>query len=140
MIRELEGALASAPGEWEGPDTIGVLCAKREVTPGVRDALRRSRRGVVWVMIEDLDEGKNDEDKGGNRDEMTDRDARIGYGGEERKDGRFKQILWNDRGQKLVGVGTGTGVVHMPGEAGGRMETEILLSYNGILAVPDHGG
>ena len=140
VIRELEGALASAPGEWRGEDTVGVLCAKREVTPGVRDALRRSRRGVVWVMIEDLDEGKGHEGKGGNRDEVTDRDARTGNGVEERKEGRIKQILWNDRVQKLVGEGTGTGVVHMPGEAGGRMETEILLSYNGILAVPDHGG
>lgn len=140
VIRELEGALASAPGEWRGQDTIGVLCAKREVTPGVRDALRRSRRGVVWVMIEDLGEGKSHEDEGGDGDEMRDGDAGIGKGVEERKDGRIKQILWNDRVQKLVGEGTGTGVVHMPGEAGGRMETEILLSYNGILAVPDHGG
>ena len=140
VIRELEGALASAPGEWRGQDTIGVLCAKREATPGVRDALRRSMRGVVWVMIEDLDEGKSHEDKEGDGDEMTDRDARNGKGSEERKDGRIKQILWNNRVQKLVGEGTGTGVVHMPGEAGGRMETEILLSNNGILAVPDHGG
>ena len=70
---------------------------------------------------------------------MTYRDAIIGKGVEERKDVRIKQILWNDRVQKLVGEGTGTGVVHMPGEAGGRMETEILLSYNGILAVPDRG-
>ena len=139
VIRELEGALASAPGEWEGQDTIGVLCAKREVTPGVRDALRRSRRGIVWVMIEDLDEGKNHGDRGENRDEMMDRDARVGNEVEERKGGRIKQILWNDRVQKLVGEGTGTGVVHMPGEAGERMETEILLSYNGMLAVPDHG-
>lgn len=52
MIRELEGAVAGAPSEWRGSDTIGVLCARNEATEGVRQAVRRSGRGVVWVMIE----------------------------------------------------------------------------------------
>ena len=133
MIRGLEGALAGARGEWRGENTIGVLCAKKGVTPGVRDALKRSKRGVVWVMVEDVDgaakEGRegNEEVAKGTGDSQEDRRARKG---------RIKQVLWNDRVQELLGEGTGTGVVHIPGD-GGRMETEVLMSWNGILAVPD---
>lgn len=137
MVRELEGALAGAPFEWRSEDTIGVLCAKREVTPGVRDALRRSKRGVVWVMIEDLDDAKK-EDKGGSGDEVEE-DARIDKEAKEGKEGRIRQVLWNGQVQKLLGEITGTGVIHIPGEVGGRMETEILMSCNGTLAVPNYG-
>lgn len=133
MIRELEGALAGAPGEWGGEDTIGVLCAKRAVTAGVRDALRRSKRGLVWVMVEDLDAAK--EDGSGGRDEVE-KEAGVSKETKEGKGGRIKQVLWNDRAQKLVGEGTGTGVIHTPGEDVGRTETEVLLSWNGILPEP----
>lgn len=133
MIRELEGALAGAPGEWGGEDTIGVLCAKREVTAGVRDALRSSKRGLVWVMVEDLDDAK--EDGNGNRDEV-DKEAEVSKKTKEEKGGRIKQVLWNDRVQKLVGEGTGTGVIHLPGKGVGRMETEVVMSWKGILPAP----
>lgn len=137
MIRELEGALAGAPGHWGGENTVGVLCARREVTAGVRDALRRSKRGVVWVMVEDRDEvGKE-----GKVESIDGGEMKAGEGNENggAREGRIKQVLWNDRVQKLVGEVTGTGVIHIPGEDGGRMETEVLLSWNGILAVPEYG-
>lgn len=137
MIRELEGALAGAPGQWSGEATIGVLCARREVTAGVRDALRRSRRGVVWVMVEDRDEVEK-EGKLGNTDRGEMR-AGESKGNGEAGEGRIKQVLWNDRVQKLVGEVTGTGVIHIPGKDGGRMETEVLMSWNGVLAVPEYG-
>ena len=137
MIRELEGALAGAPGAWRGEDTIGVLCAKREVTAGVRDALRRSKRGLVWVMVEDLDDAKK-EGKKGTR-EGGEKGAGASNEPEQAREGRIKQILWNDRVQKLVGELTGTGVIHVPGEEGGRMETEVLLSCDGTLPVPHCG-
>ena len=144
MIRELEGALVGAPGLWGGDDTIGVLCAKREVTAGVRDALRRSKRGVVWVMVEDVDVKK--EGKKGCGDEVEEEaeeeeeeEVGISKEMEDGKEGRIRQVLWNDRVQKLVGEGTATGVIHIPGEDGGRMETEVLMSWNGMVAVPDHG-
>ena len=140
MIRELEGALAGAPGEWRGGDTIGVLCAKRQVTAGVRDALRRSKRGVVWVMVEDLDDddddddsddaGKEDKMEGGGEVEEGDVDIRE-Y--KEARGGRIRQVLWNDRVQELVGADTGTGVIYIPGEKGGPIETEVLLSWNGTV-------
>lgn len=140
MIRELEGALAGAPGEWRGEDTIGVLCAKREVTAGVRDALRRSKRGVVWVMVEDLDEATEEKKKKKkeNRDKVEEK-AGASKEIKEGNHGRIKQVLWNDRVQKLVGEGTGTGVIHIPGEDIGPMETEVLMSWNGILALPSNG-
>lgn len=137
MIRELEGALAGAPGAWRGKDTIGVLCAKREFTAGVRDALRRSKRGVVWVMVEDLDDGqKGEEDKTEGGEEVEEGDVGMSEVNGARG-GRIRQVLWNDRVQKLVGQDTGTGVTHIPGEDGGPMETEVLMSRNGVLAVPD---
>ncbi|KAL9072422.1 MAG: hypothetical protein Q9161_003592 [Pseudevernia consocians] len=137
MIRELEGALAGAPGEWSGEDTIGVLCAKREVTAGVRDALRRSKRGVVWVMVEELDDAEKEGKKG--NEEEVDEGAGDSKENQEARKGRIKQVLWNDRVQKLVGEVTGTGVIHIPGEDGGPMEWEVLMSWNGILAVSKYG-
>lgn len=137
MIRELEGTLAGAPGEWRGEDTIGLLCAKREVTRGVRDALRRSKRAVVWIMIEDLDDAKKDRKGSGDEVETEAGDSKEV---QEGKGGRIRQILWNDRVQELVGKVTGTRVIHIPGEDGGRMETEVLMSYNGMLAVADDVG
>lgn len=146
MIRELEGAMAGAPGEWRGQDTIGVLCAKREVTAGVRDALRRSKRGIVWVMVEDLDAnigkgdkmgGDGEEDKRGDGEESKDGDVDLEEK-QEGRGGRIKQVLWNDRVQKLVGKGTGTGVIHVPAEDGGPMETEVLMSWNGAVSGYDH--
>ena len=145
MIRELEGAMAGAPGEWRGEDTIGVLCAKREVTAGVRDALRRSKRGVVWVMVEDLDGNVRKEDKMGDGEEDKTGDAEASEDGDvdvkekqEARGGRIKQVLWNNRVQKLVGKGTGTGVIHIPAEDGGPMETEVLMSWNGTVPGCDH--
>lgn len=145
MIRELEGAMAGAPGEWRGEDTIGVLCAKREVTAGVRDALRRSKRGVVWVMVEDLDGdvgkvgtvGDSEEDRTVGGKESEEGDVYVEEK-QEARGGRIKQVLWNDRVQKLVGKGTGTGVIHIPAEDGGPMETEVLMSWNGAVPGCDH--
>ena len=129
MIRELEGALGGAPGEWKGEDTVGVLCARREITAGVRDALRRSKRGVVWVMVEGVDfAGKED------KTEIWKEDLDIKES-QEAREGKIRQILWNDRVQKLVGNETGTCVVHVPGQGRGSMETEVLLIWNGGLPV-----
>ena len=138
MIRELEGALAGAPGEWRGADTIGVLCARRQVTAGVRDALRSSKRGVVWVMVEESVGARKEGKKG--TSEGLDEGAEDSEESEGTSEGRIRQVLWNDRVQELVGEVTGTGVVHVPGEEGGRMETEVLMSYNGELATLNHYG
>ncbi|MDI1485356.1 MAG: hypothetical protein OHK93_000493 [Ramalina farinacea] len=46
-VRELEGALAAAPG-----GSFGVLVSKGKATPGVREAVMRAEgRGLVWVQM-----------------------------------------------------------------------------------------
>ncbi len=135
MIRELEGALAGAPGGWRGEDTIGVLCAKREVTAGVRDALRRSKRGVVWVMVEDLNDAREEDRREDGEEVEGDLEVKRYQGARE---GRIRQVLWNDRVQKLVGEETGTGVVYIPGQDGGPMETQVLMSWNGAVRDCDY--
>ncbi|KAL6719880.1 hypothetical protein ACLMJK_001801 [Lecanora helva] len=109
MVRELEGALANAPGEWRDEGTVGVLCAKREATEGVRQAVRRSGRGLVWVMAEDV----------------------LG-GGEEK--GRVKQVVWNERVGRMMGGKVGAGVRYVRGENG--MEKEVCLMIDGRVWEP----
>lgn len=111
MIRELEGAVAGAPGEWRGEGTIGVLCARREATDGVRQAVRRSERGIVWIMIED--------------------------GGGEGKEGKVRQILWNGRVGKQIGRRVGAGLRYVVGNKG--MEKEVYLTLDGRVWEPEVG-
>lgn len=47
MVRELEGAVMAA----REPGMVGVLCGKGEVTRGVREAVKGSGVGVVWVRV-----------------------------------------------------------------------------------------
>lgn len=115
MVRELEGAVAGAPAEWRGGDTIGMLCAKKQATEGVRQAVRRSERGIMWVMIEDLDDGKE------------------GLEGEARE-GRVRQLLWNGRVGKVISDRVGTGLRYLPGERG--VEKEVCLALDGKLWEP----
>ena len=49
-IRELEGALAAAPGEWR--EGVGVLACKGKATVGVREAVMGAGRGVIWVQLD----------------------------------------------------------------------------------------
>jgi len=64
---------------------IGVLCAKTKATMGVRRAVRRCGMPVVWIMVDDLGEGR----------------------------GRVRQVLWNDRVDELGGEGVGVGVRYL---------------------------
>jgi len=118
MIRELEGAVAGAPEGWHSEDTIGVLCAKREATVGVREAVRRSGRGVVWVMVE----------------EVVESNRVLGEGCEGPK-GRIKQVFWNERVARMVGEEVGSGVRYVPGVR--RMEKEVCLMWHGRVWMPD---
>ncbi len=101
-VRELEGAAAGAPEGWRGSGTIGVLCAKRPATKGVRKAVRRSGMPVVWIMVED-----------------------VGH-----KGGRVRQLLWNQRVSELGAQGMAAGLEHMAGEKEG-MQSETVLLWKG---------
>ena len=117
MIRELEGAVAGAGERWRGEATVGVLCAKREATGGVREAVRRSGRGIVWVMVQDL----GDAEDGARR-------------------GRVKQILWNERVGEMVGDRVAAGVRYVPGVQEGGLEKEVCLMWDGLVWEPEAGG
>ncbi|KAH6856731.1 hypothetical protein B0I37DRAFT_368195 [Chaetomium sp. MPI-CAGE-AT-0009] len=46
LVRELEGAFASAPAGWRGGGVVGLLVTEKPATKGIREALARSR----WPM------------------------------------------------------------------------------------------
>lgn len=116
MIRELEGAIAGAPRQWRDHTTIGVLAAKREFTDGVRQAVKRSSRGIVWVMVEDVDK------------------EREGLAGED-IGGRVKQVLWNERVGKVIGDRVGAGLRYVMGKGG--IGKEVCLTLDGRVWEPD---
>ena len=103
-VRELEGMLAGAPKGWRGEDTVGILCAKREATKGVREAVRRSGMPVIWIMVEDLGE------QGG---------------------GKVRQMLWNARVNGLGAEGVGTALRYVPGSPGHELGKEVVLTWKG---------
>lgn len=89
-----------------------VLCAKREATRGVREAVRRSGAPVVWVMVEELEEGV----------------------------GRVRQVLWNARVSEMGAEGMSVGVKYLPQrELGGKVEREMALTWKGEVWEPDTG-
>ncbi|KAL8726466.1 MAG: hypothetical protein Q9166_006697 [cf. Caloplaca sp. 2 TL-2023] len=108
-VRELEGIFAGAPAGWRGETVIGVLCAKREATKGVRDAVRKSKVPITWIMVEDVGEGK----------------------------GMVKQILWNEKVSALGLEGMGVGVRYLPAEEGTQVEKDVVLTWKGEVWEPD---
>lgn len=140
MIRELEGALSGAEREKEG--VVGVLCAKREATAGVREAVRRCRSGVIWVMIEDPNEAS---ERGVVENGKGEGEQRIAAEGEkvdgvhEGRVGRIKQILWNEKVGRMVGGGVGAGVRYVPDAVKGKGAwwKEVVLMVDGKVWVPD---
>ena len=109
LIRELEGAVAGAPGEWRSEDTIGVLCAPKGATGGIRDAMRMAERGVVWVTIGEI----------------------LGAEEDVHVEGRVSQLLWNGLVRKVVKDGLGAGLRYVPGAKG--LEQEVVLMLNGRI-------
>ena len=142
MIRELEGAVSATEREKER--VVGVLCAKREATAGVREAVRRCRRGVVWVMIEDLDEaserraGAYEKGERGGEEGLRMKGEKVD-GVHEGRVGRIKQILWNETVERMVGGGVGAGVRYRPDAVKGKSawSKEVVLMVDGRVWVPD---
>ncbi|KAL9000385.1 MAG: hypothetical protein Q9169_000902 [Polycauliona sp. 2 TL-2023] len=108
-VRELEGIFAGAPAGWRGENVIGVLCAKREATRGVREAVRRSAAPVIWIMVEDLGHGR----------------------------GNVRQMLWNQRVSQLGAEGVGVGVRYLPGAERKEVHQEIMLTWKGEVWDPE---
>ena len=107
LIRELEGAVAGGPVEWRSDNTIGVLCAPKGATSGIRDAVRMAEKGVIWVTIEEA----------------------AGLEEDVRVEGRVTQLLWNEKVSKMVRNGLGAGLKYVPGTKG--LEQEVVLMLDG---------
>ena len=119
-VRELEGAVAGAPGVWQNDATVGVLCAPKGATEGIRDAMRKAEKGVVWVSVKELEVGKGN---GEGKEEKEDGDAGV------RTAGRVTQLLWNQKVGKTIAEGLGAGLRYVPGVKG--MEQEVVLMLDG---------
>lgn len=50
-VRELEGAMQSAPAAWKQDNTIGLLAAAKPATKGIRDALARSSLPMAFLFV-----------------------------------------------------------------------------------------
>ena len=111
LVRELEGAFIGASPGWRGESVVGVLCAPSKATKGVREAIKRAERPVVWVMIQ-------------------------GKGEEAEEQGLVKQVLWNERVTDLGAQGLGVQVRYLPGEEG-EVRTEAMLTWEGKVWEPD---
>ena len=132
--------MAGAEREKEG--VVGVLCAKREATAGVREAVRRCTRGVIWVMIEDSDEASERGVVGNEKGEEEERSRMKGEkvdGVHEGRVGRIKQILWNEKVGRMLGGGVGAGVRYIPDTVKGKGAwwKEVVLMVDGRVWVPD---
>jgi hypothetical protein len=52
-VREMEGAFLGAPSGWRGEDVLGVIVSTKPATKGVLTALSASKRGLVWICLEE---------------------------------------------------------------------------------------
>ena len=131
VVRELEGCVAGAPAGWRGEHTLAVLCAKREASKGVRDAVRDAGMGVVWIMIEPvwqqsampsrafaLDDTAEEEKGGG--EEMNLEGTKIPIG-------RVRQMLWNRRAADVGLEAVKVCMSYVKEESKGDMEREVKL-------------
>jgi hypothetical protein len=110
LVRELEGSFSGAPSLWAGDNVVGVLCSPKPATKGVREAIQKSGRAAMWIMVE-------------------------GAGASE---GRIVQAVWNQKMADMGAEGVGVGVVHRAvGSEGGVMQQEVRLTWKGqIWAAP----
>lgn len=52
-VRELEGAYAGAPSEWQGDNVLALLASSKKLTEGVVNGVQQSRSVVGALVVED---------------------------------------------------------------------------------------
>lgn len=119
VVREVEGTVARKGG-------VGILVGRKEATKGVREAVRRSAVAVVWVMVEEVDGVKADEE--GRLLKEVEEAEKVPVG-------RVRQVLWNEKVEMMGAAGLGVGVRHFEGGAG-KMEKEVYLTWKGRIWEP----
>ena len=125
IVRELEGTVGREGG-------VGVLVGRKEATKGVREALRRSAVGVMWVMVEEEAgdvESENMADDGG---ELSENDEQAH---EQIPIAKIQQILWNEKVETMGAAGLGVRVRYFEGLSG-KLEKEVCLTWKGRIWEP----
>ena len=110
-VREIEGAIRGAPVGWRGDRCVGVLLAAQPASRGVREAIKRSSRGLVWICVE---EGQR------NKQEKA---TQTG--------GRVRQLLWNDRVAEMGAAGIDVGLRRGP------LQEEVVLTWQNEVWEPN---
>lgn len=128
IIRELEGTVGRKGG-------VGVLVGRKEATKGVRDALRRSAVGVMWVMVEEAG-SLNADSVAADAEELVGKDEQ---GDEQLPVARIRQILWNEKVEMMGAAGLGVGVRYFEGLSR-NLEKEVCLTWRGRIWEPGVDG
>lgn len=128
IVRELEGTVGLKEG-------MGVLMGRKEATKGVREALRRSAVGVMWVMVEEADGLGADDAAESDVAELSENDEQVH---DEIPVARIRQILWNEKVEMMGATGLGVGVRYFEDPSGsGKLEKEVCLTYKGKIWQPE---
>lgn len=128
IVRELEGTVGRKGG-------VGVLVGRKEATKGVREALRRSAVGLMWVMVEEADNIEADDvanDVGELRQDDEQED-------EQMPAARIRQVLWNEKVEMMGATGFGVGARYFEGLSG-SLEKEVCLTWRGRIWEPEVDG
>lgn len=109
-IRELEGSFLGAPAGWRGDDVLGIIVSTRPATKGMITALSSSKRGLVWVCLEELEGQAQDGAESTSSDGTVDSSAGLGQGEESNETeqqaydavpSRIIQVLYNQQARRL---------------------------------------
>lgn len=125
IVRELEGTVGRRGG-------VGVLMGRKEATKGVREAVRRSAVGVMWVMVEEVDRKETGGQESSSEGDEEQEDAKIPVG-------KVRQILWNEKVEMMGATGLGVGVRYFEGESG-KLDKEVCLTWKGRIWEPGVDG
>lgn len=128
IVRELEGTIGRKGG-------VGVLMGRKEATKGVREALRRSAVGVMWVMVEEADSMEAD----GAVDDVAELRENDEQAHEQMPVARIRQILWNEKVETMGATGLGVGVRYFE-DLSGKLEKEVCLTWKGRIWEPEVDG
>ena len=136
-VRELDGAFLGAPAGWRSDGVLGVIVSTRPATKGVITALGSSKRGLVWVCMEEHDVVEAGVDRPGLVSE-GDADEVVGeshaLGSENGVQGRIIQLLYNNAARQHGLEGLDVIKRHSANDA--AIDDTIALIYRG-LPVPD---
>ncbi|ETN37724.1 uncharacterized protein HMPREF1541_07347 [Cyphellophora europaea CBS 101466] len=145
VVREMDGAFLGAPAGWRNGAVIGVVVSTRPATKGIISALGSSKRGMVWICMEEHEVPKHEEDLGAGNAELSLQQLSKEENGDQEPavadqekaayhtvHGRVVQLLYNDAARRLALEGLD--VLKRHGDQGNidaAPSDGIALSYRG---------